>query len=201
MPGVVVCAWTGAVVQPARSSGGHHWGSPRCVLVGESADQLGQSWRKQCWLSSEPQVGAGVADDQVVMGEFDDARHGLSVKQHQRPGHPDSQIHRVVMQASAQQCPAFVVGDDMCGQTVAIQPGNREVGAQFVRVCPSQEIAESVMGGAALGKPELYGGLGHFSQGGVVVTLKPRQEISGDPDAGLRVPTDTAGDPAASGGA
>jgi len=83
---------------------------------------------------------AGFARDQVVAREFHGVRGRLSVAQHERPRRPDPQIHGLVGQASAQQGPAFVIGDDLCGQTAMSEPGNREVGAAVGRR-PAEEVA------------------------------------------------------------
>ena len=61
---------------------------------------------------------AGFARDQVVAREFHDVC-GLSVAQRERRA-------GLVVRASAQQGPAFVIGDDLCGQTVVSEPGDRE---------------------------------------------------------------------------
>jgi hypothetical protein len=73
------------------------------------------------------------ACDHVVAREFDDVCGRLSVAQHERSRRPDPQ-------PSAQQVPAFVIGDDLCGQTVAAEPGNREVGAAPSSVGPAEEV-------------------------------------------------------------
>ena len=75
---------------------------------------------------------AGFACDQVVAREFHDVRGRLSVAQHERPAALNRRS-MVSWQASAQQGPAFVIGDDLCGQTVVSEPGNREVGAAVGR--------------------------------------------------------------------
>ena len=83
----------------------------------------------------------GFACDQVVAREFHGVRGRLSVAQHERPRRPDPQFHGLVGQASAQQVPAFVIGDDLCGQTAVAKPGNREVGAAPLSVGPAEEVA------------------------------------------------------------
>jgi len=82
-----------------------------------------------------PRVGAEMGG-----GEFDDAGGDLAVEQNEGSGHPHPQVEVVVGQAPAQRGPAFVVAEEVFGQTVAAEPGHVQVGGEIVLVCPAHEV-------------------------------------------------------------
>jgi hypothetical protein len=92
--------------------------------------------RHTCHSSAEFSLAGsppGFARDQVVLREFDGVPGGLSVTQDERPPRPRSQIHGLVAKASAQQGPAFVIGDDLCG-------GSRVVASGWCGPCGKRQL-------------------------------------------------------------
>ena len=122
----------------------------------------------------------------TVDGQFDYPGGDLAVEQHERAGHPQSQRKAVIAQAPPQQCPAFVVAEDVLREAFAAQPVNLQIRAQAASVGPSQEVPYPAAGTCSQPDPGIDVVLGGVGKGAVVV-LQPGQEVCGSFDPPSRV--------------